>query len=426
MRIVALSLLLLWLTPSAQALYMQLDLEKVPVTRVIANLEKKLGANPDDFEVRYQLARVYAMAANPEVRELQVIKAPGRPERDGGIQFAEPGSDNGLPENRRFGQRTNKPTPNLEPKYLDLAIKHYAATKARMKLSPEPDRMTWLICPTLLGHAWCLDKAGRREEAVAAYREALTIAWNREFTRQFKVEDWVKGARYEVKAPPEPKASEHQRREHLDAGVCFSEECIGYLLDLLNPQKDKEEISTLQACRKRLERMPRMITPILVPLGDDPFETLVDPQAQVAFDLDGSGMRRHWGWTTPKAAWLVFDGKQTGQITSGLQLFGNVTFWVFWRDGYQALGSLDADGDGQLEGAELDGLALWVDANGNGLSEPGEVKPLASYGIDRLSCQGTPKDFGLRWSPRGVRFKDGSTRPSYDWDAPMNAPAAAK
>jgi len=38
-----------------------------------------------------------------------------------------------------------------------------------------------------------------------------------------------------------------------------------------------------------------------------------------------------------------------------------------------------------LSGKELGGLALWHDANGNGVWDPGEVKPFAEYGILSLS-----------------------------------------
>jgi hypothetical protein len=51
---------------------------------------------------------------------------------------------------------------------------------------------------------------------------------------------------------------------------------------------------------------------------------LTNPNARVAFDLDGSGLPRKWGWITPKAAWLVYDPAGEGRITSGLQMFGNV------------------------------------------------------------------------------------------------------
>ena len=63
------------------------------------------------------------------------------------------------------------------------------------------------------------------------------------------------------------------------------------------------------------------------------------------------------------------------------------TFWCFWENGYQALASLDDDGDGWLTGKELDGLAVWRDTNGNGVSEPGEVKTLSECGIAALRCR---------------------------------------
>ena len=51
----------------------------------------------------------------------------------------------------------------------------------------------------------------------------------------------------------------------------------------------------------------------------------------------------------------------------GLQLFGSVTWWLFWEDGYAPLAALDDNHDGRLEGAELKGIAIWFDRNGNGV-----------------------------------------------------------
>jgi hypothetical protein len=113
----------------------------------------------------------------------------------------------------------------------------------------------------------------------------------------------------------------------------------------------------------------------------------------------------------------VHDPAATGKVTSGLQLFGNVSFWLFWETGYDALAALDDDGDSKLGGSELRGLALWHDANRNGLSDAGEVKPLGDYGIVSLSCRyerdRTHPD-GIAYSPRGAAFRDGRTRPTFD------------
>jgi hypothetical protein len=430
MRIVILIFFALWLTPAGEAMFIYYETDQVPVERVFAGLKTKLNAAPDDFETHYQLARLYAMVAFKDVTKVPVIKDDGRSNQAGSVLHGSPGSDTGTPEGSHHRQA---PSPATQAKgtnattHLADALRHFDLALALLKKDPEAQKKTWLIKPIQLGKAWCLEKAGRREDAIVAYRQALAISWHMEVIKDFKTEDWVKGLPYELKESAEqdlPKVG--FRSGFLGSGVCFSEECISYLLNLLDPQKDAEEIRILKARQARLERMPRAVTPILIPLSDAPFEAMVDPCAHVAFDLDGSGLSRQWGWIKPNAAWLVFDGKQTGKITSGLQLFGSVTFWIFWRDGYQALGSLDANGDGMLGGEELRGLALWQDANGNGISDPGEVKPLSAYGIERLSCQGQPLKEGVRWSREGVQFKDGTIRASYDWDVPMNMPEASK
>jgi len=137
----------------------------------------------------------------------------------------------------------------------------------------------------------------------------------------------------------------------------------------------------------------------------------------VTFDVNGSGLGREWSWITPKAAWLVYDPKGEGNITSGRQLFGNVTFWMFWSDGYAPLAALDDNCDGTLTGQELANLALWHDANGNGVADPGEVKPLSAFGIVAVSYKWqTLVDHpdNIAFSPTGVTFQDGKTRPTYD------------
>lgn len=60
---------------------------------------------------------------------------------------------------------------------------------------------------------------------------------------------------------------------------------------------------------------------------------------------------------------------------------------LFFENGYHALATLDDDGDGELAGRELRGLALWQDRNGDGVSDDGEVKPVGAYGVVSLSCE---------------------------------------
>jgi len=433
MRHALLVFLTLWLSPQCHALYMQIDTEKVPIVRIIENLHAKLERQPDSFDIHYQLARVHAMAAYSEATELPVYKS-GKYEA-GRVMYAEGGGDNGTPIVWGFQyDRAERPKGSDIGKNLSLALKHYEAALVLMRKSGDNDNIRGHVQPVQLGFAWCLEKAGLRTQALDWYRQTFCISWQIEISHDFDVNGWKSGKILKlsdlkpIEEPAADKPGQLSLRHpgFIGPGICFSEECVNYMLRLLDKRKDATEIGVLNYHKKHLSTMGRMITPVIIPLADTPFETLINPDAGVTFDLDGSGLARQWGWITPKAAWLVFDGKQTGQITSGLQMFGSVTFWIFWRDGYQALGALDANGDGLINGAELDGLALWQDLNSNGISEPGEVKPVASYGIDQLSCRGEAAGRGLRLSRQGVRFKDGTVRPSYDWDSPMCAPAAVK
>lgn len=425
MRYALLALLTLWLSPRSHALYVRIDIEKVPVERILANLQSRLKEQPDSIDLHYQLARAHAMAAFSESEEFPVYKS-GK-YFQGRVMYSEFGGDNGTPVDGGFrNERTGGLKGRDIGRNLSRALKHYGESLRLLRESNDIDEIKSNVISVQLGYAWCLEKAGLRVLALEVYRQTLCIAWQAEVNGALDIERWKKGVRLEFKDVIKDEAPNIFDRSSLGPGIVFSEECIGYMLRLLDKQKDATEIGVLNYHMGRLKKMGRMVTPIVIPLSDASFESLVDRDAGVAFDLDGSGLSRHWGWITPKAAWLVFDAKESGQITSGLQMFGNVTFWIFWRDGYQALGSLDANGDQLLEGEELSGLALWHDANGNGISEPGEVKPVSTYGIDQLSCRSESIGLDLRQSLRGVRFKDGTTRPTYDWFAPMNAQAASK
>ena len=160
---------------------------------------------------------------------------------------------------------------------------------------------------------------------------------------------------------------------------------------------------------------------MLVPLRDAPFDRLVDSGSAVAFDFSGAGDARAQGWVTPDAAWLVWDPEWRGRVRSGLDMAGRHTWSVVWRDGFEALRALDDNRDGELTGAELGGLALWRDENGDGVSDPGEVLPANVHGIAGLSVRASAARPGLMTAPAGVRFEDGRTRPLYDWTPGRNS-----
>ncbi|MBI3853316.1 MAG: tetratricopeptide repeat protein [Verrucomicrobia bacterium] len=384
------------------------ETQKVPIDRLFTNLQQRFVKNTNAFETIYHLARLHSMAYATNLTEVNVTK------KDESPVFYFPGSDAGVPRSVQTKPTSQEKRIALE--HLTNAIVLYERAIGLLKKSTNVFEQQWLVLPLELGLAWCLDQSGKRDEALAAYRKTLSIAWKREVTGNFDLKQWIEDVWDDVRSGRNPIHS--SRQGSLGPGVCYSDEVISYMLKLLNPVKDAREIAQLKKDRQKLQTMSRAVTPILVPLETNTSLTeLTDPDAQVSFDLDGSGRPRKWGWITPKAAWLVFDADGTCRITSALQMFGSVTFWIFWCDGYDALSALDSDGDGVLRGKELRGLALWRDLNCNGVSEPGEVRPVEFYGIRAIACESVGNHFGISWNPQGVTFINGESRPTYDWIA---------
>lgn len=105
-------------------------------------------------------------------------------------------------------------------------------------------------------------------------------------------------------------------------------------------------------------------------------------QRLARFDINGNGMEMLLEWVGPKAGLLV-EPKASGAI-DGTCLFGTTGGF---EDGFEKLALRDANNDGRLNGAELKGLCLWVDANANARPEAGEVKSLAAHKITELSVR---------------------------------------
>jgi tetratricopeptide (TPR) repeat protein len=353
---------------SLNGIHVMEEVRRVPVQRLAQNIERQVAERPDNVELRLNLARLYAMAYALKAREFDA-RIQGRnqlawfgydpPHIPGPVQEA---------PSRDHEERAKQD--------LARAIKAYAGVVAR---APEN-------AIARLGYAWSLEQAGEKNKAIAEYRKAIELAWPKD--------------REEEAFWTDPVTVEAAER----------------LTELLHPVADAKEIASLEQKQSVLDQKGRMITPIAVPLTGNADVPPSTTRSTAIFDADGSGLLRRWTWISNDAGWLVHDPEGSGRITSALQWFGNVTFWLFWSNGYEAMAALDDDGDGQLRGHELRHLAIWRDANENGISEAPEVRPLSAYRIVALSCEYEPGD-GVSVAARsrkGVTFADGTLRPTYD------------
>jgi tetratricopeptide (TPR) repeat protein len=356
----------------ALSIFIRVEVEKIPIDRIAKNLEEAIKKDPKSAQAVLNLARAHAMAYSLRAEEVPVDA-----KRPDAVWF---GYEPPLVPFNKVAKTEDKEKLKAAQAHLEKAVKLY---EDALKLTPDDLRAQ-------LGHGWLLSQTDKKADAVASLRKTIEKAW----------------------------AKEKDLMALGLGGHTVTGEGADYLIPLLDKEKDKDEIATLKERAEKLKKLPRPITPIAIPLKDGLAATDIEARgASVAFDADGTGLQKKWTWVTKDAAWLVHDPKQSGKITSALQLFGNVTFWMFWDTGYEALAALDDNQDGQLTGKELAGLALWHDANGNGVSEPGEVKPVADHGIVAISCQceRDPKHPDrIAFSKAGVTFQDGKTRSTFD------------
>ncbi|MBL8474054.1 MAG: carboxypeptidase regulatory-like domain-containing protein, partial [Rhodocyclaceae bacterium] len=121
--------------------------------------------------------------------------------------------------------------------------------------------------------------------------------------------------------------------------------------------------------------------PIVVDLNGDGVKTL-GLSAGVQFDMDNDGTRVATGWLSAQDGFLVHDDNHSGTIESRAEMFGGDNP----GDGFRQLALLDANGDGKLDAADAGyaDLAIWQDANSNGLTDAGELSALIDHGIVSL------------------------------------------
>ena len=373
-------LAVIWCAAPSWAEFVGVATQEVPTARLIKNLESKLQKKPNDPCLLYALGRAHSIAS---VRETVPLEKEWDPKKQtwsdelGGPWFGRFAKRIAWREKKRSLQ------DDAAKQHLRNAIRYYEKS---LLLDSENSL-------TKLGLAWAYEKEGQIGTAILLHREIIHTAWPKE--KDVEYSPYMRGRYWAI--------------------VVESGE---YLIKLLDPEKNRDEIAEVKRKIKQIGDNGKItaITPIILPLWDDTaLEFLIEPDRAVRFDLDGRGARL-WQWVSPTAGFLVYwEEERPRPITSGLQMFGNFTFWMFWESGYDALAALDDNGNGDLSGSELKGLAVWQDKNQNGISEEGEIRTLATLEIVRLGTSHLTHPSGIEYHPEGVVFADGSAAPSYDW-----------
>ena len=394
----------------------------VPVARLVANTAKYIKKHPKDAQGYYTMARVHSIAfaqsflqPAPVVRIVRGAQATqehivGSPERS--IKAMPTGetpnySGKTLPDIGIYGDDYRNDT-NAKPSSTDLyhlreGVRFYARATA---LAPQ-DEDYWL------GYAWMI-------EQYAPYAARMGAVWTQSRSPKQRATslDWSNKAIEIYRRIYNQELAKYKFDYHNGVLIETGEGILRLQAALPRPLTSPEakEKQRIQDTLVRVNRIPMPISPIIVPLGKRcALPDLLTQNSRVRFDLSGDGLGRDWPWVDKETGILVWDPEREGRITSGRQLFGSVTWWVFWRNGYEALAALDNDANGKLTGSELEGIAIWRDANGNGVCEPGEVKPLSAWGIVALSTKATQQIQGMPANLQGATTSSGVVLPTYDW-----------
>lgn len=138
------------------------------------------------------------------------------------------------------------------------------------------------------------------------------------------------------------------------------------------------------------------IDPILIDTDGSGFH-LTSPYGGVKFDFYGTGTPIQIAWTAGNSTngWLALDRNGNGTIDNGSELFGNLTPQpkVAGKkpNGFLALAVFDTpaeggNGDGLIDKRDKvwPRLLVWIDANHDGISQPGELHHLDDIGIHSI------------------------------------------
>lgn len=374
----------------------------VPIARLLANGEKYLETHPDDAEAHYRMARFHSRAYAWGDAKISIYGETSEESMPRG-----PGFDTDSPF-RAF----HKDVPRkFRLDHLGSAVKYYDRA---IELAPGK-ALYWI------GLAWVCEEATKY---------APDFRYARRFKMSYKdtfVQDINTGNRWRLEALMAYRtAFELARTDPQNDRGPFARliyyECAHAIKRILESSEglsffDKIELSRLERIIGGFERYNSVITPIIFSLGEHGGITeLVSTDASTGFDLDGFDSGAVWPWLQADTALLVWDPDDSGAIKSGRQLFGSVTWWMFWETGYEALSALDDDSDGWLRQGELDGIAAWFDRNSNGMSDPGEVTPVAHLGIVGIAVQASGRLVtGEPFAAEGIEMRHGRRVPTYDW-----------
>lgn len=131
-------------------------------------------------------------------------------------------------------------------------------------------------------------------------------------------------------------------------------------------------------------------SPLVLDLNGDGITTTNVINGNIYFDHDANGFAEKTGWINAEDGFLARDLNKNGVIDNGSELFGNYTVLkngTLAANGFEALKDLDSNNDGVFDANDeaFHDVVVWRDANGNGMTDEGELIGLLQAGVSSVA-----------------------------------------
>lgn len=182
---------------------------------------------------------------------------------------------------------------------------------------------------------------------------------------------------------------------------------LGALSDFLNPLK-----------ASGFDQQQQVPPPIVIDLDGDGVHLLSFTEAHTHFKgVDGRDL--DIGWASSGDGFLVFDENGNGKA-DGLQEIILARLSPTAKTDLEGLASLDSDHNGVFNSADtaFNQFLVWRDANGDGVSDPGETMSLTQAGVVSINLALNGRTFiangNLVSNTTTVTMANGDVREAYD------------
>ena len=171
-------------------------------------------------------------------------------------------------------------------------------------------------------------------------------------------------------------------------------------------------------CKKEEEEDETVSSPIVLDLNGNGTVDTKSLGDGAYFDHNNDGFKIKTGWVGEGDGLLVRDLDGNGIIDNGSELFGSNTYLKNGKkasNGFVALAELDENKDGRIDENDTawNSLRVWVDRNGDGVADAGELLSMKEAGVAALNTEytngRTTDENGNRHLQEGMFIRDNGT-----------------